>query len=57
MEFEKIIKNRRSIRKFNNKEVEDEKIMSLLECARLCQSAKNKQPWLFMIYTWFLQLL
>jgi nitroreductase len=49
MEFEKVIKDRRSIRKFKNKEVEDEKIMSLLECARLCQSAKNKQPWLFKI--------
>lgn len=49
MEFEKVIKDRRSIRKFTSQEVEDEKLEKIIDCARLCQSAKNRQPWRFMI--------
>lgn len=49
MELEEVIKARRSIRKFLSHEVEAEKTERLLECARLCQSAKNRQPWKFMI--------
>ena len=49
MEFEKVIKERKSIRKFTNQQIEDEKLKSIIECARLCQSAKNRQPWSFMI--------
>lgn len=49
MELEEVIKARRSIRKFLSHEVEAEKTERLLECARLCQSAKNRQPWMFMI--------
>lgn len=49
MEFEKVVENRRSIRKYLPKEVEQEKIDKLIEMARLCQSAKNRQPWRFMI--------
>lgn len=49
MEFETVINQRRSIRKFLLNEVEEEKINRLIECARLCQSAKNRQPWKFMI--------
>ncbi|ABX42342.1 nitroreductase family protein [Lachnoclostridium phytofermentans] len=49
MEFEDVVQKRRSIRKFSPHCVEKEKIEKLLECARLCQSAKNRQPWKFMI--------
>ncbi len=49
MEFEKVIKERKSIRKFESREVENEKLENIIECARLCQSAKNRQPWSFMI--------
>ncbi len=49
MEFEKVIKDRRSIRKFTSQEVENEKLKNIIDCARLCQSAKNRQPWSFMI--------
>lgn len=49
MEFENVIQQRRSIRKFCSNCVEKEKVEKLLECARLCQSAKNRQPWKFMI--------
>lgn len=51
MEFDQVIKNRRSIRKFQQREVETDKITALIECARLCQSAKNRQPWRFMVLT------
>lgn len=49
MEFESVIKERRSIRKFSTQEVDDSVTDRLIECARLCQSAKNRQPWKFMI--------
>ena len=50
MDFEQLIISRRSIRKFIcGKELKDKIIYKLLDSARLCQSAKNRQPWLFMI--------
>ena len=51
MEFDQVIKNRRGIRKFQQQTVETDKITALIECARLCQSAKNRQPWRFMVLT------
>ncbi|MFQ9924269.1 MAG: nitroreductase family protein [Beduini sp.] len=49
MEFNEVIQNRRSIRHFTLQEVEQDKVDQLIDCARLCQSAKNRQPWSFMI--------
>lgn len=49
MEFESVIRNRRSIRKFKPNQIETVVIEQLIECARLCQSAKNRQPWKFMV--------
>ena len=49
MELEAVIAQRRSIRKFETKPVEKVKLEKLIEAARLCQSAKNRQPWQFMI--------
>lgn len=49
MEFNEVIQSRRSIRHFTSQEVESDKIDQLIDCARLCQSAKNRQPWYFMI--------
>ena len=47
MEFEQVISNRRSIRKFiSNKEVKEATIYKIIDTARQCQSAKNRQPWL-----------
>ncbi len=43
------IKHRRSIRKFENKPVEDEKLNKILEAARLAPSGNNRQPWFFII--------
>lgn len=49
MEYEDVIMKRRSIRKFLPQSIEKEKVEKMLECARVCQSAKNRQPWMFMI--------
>lgn len=43
------INSRRSIRKYDSKPVEEEKIMELLEGARLAPSGHNTQPWHFII--------
>ncbi|MDD7647884.1 MAG: nitroreductase family protein [Ruminococcus bromii] len=51
MEFMETVRARRSIRKFDTRAVEPEKLDRLLEAARLCQSAKNRQPWRFMLLT------
>ncbi len=45
----KQIESRRSIRKYQDKKVEKEKIMQVLESARLAPSGSNTQPWHFII--------
>lgn len=45
----KQIETRRSIRKYSDKPVEDEKLMQLLEAARLAPSGDNTQPWRFIV--------
>ena len=44
-----IINKRQSIRRFNEKEVEVEKINKIIESGMLAPSSKNKQPWRFVI--------
>ncbi|MDD3647317.1 MAG: nitroreductase family protein [Candidatus Dojkabacteria bacterium] len=44
-----IIKKRRSIREFEDKEVEDEKIREILNAAMVAPSAKNKKAWEFVV--------
>ena len=43
-----VIKKRRSIRRFQRKSIEDEKIRQLLEAAIWAPSAGNHQPWVFI---------
>ncbi len=43
------IQNRRSIRKYLDKPVEEEKLHKVLEAARLSPSAKNRQNWKFIV--------
>jgi len=45
------VRTRRSIRKYNQKPVEIEKLMKILEAARLSPSANNNQPWHFIAVT------
>ena len=43
------LKIRRSVRSYQNKPVEDQKILNILEAARLSPSAANLQPWDFIV--------
>lgn len=43
------IGNRRSIRDFKNDSISKEIVEDILNCGRLAPSAKNKQPWYFVI--------
>ena len=43
------IRNRRSIRSYLEKEVEDEKLREVLEAGRLAPSASNRQEWRYII--------
>ncbi|MEO0072702.1 MAG: nitroreductase family protein [candidate division WOR-3 bacterium] len=51
MEFWDVIKNRRSIRNFLPRPVENEKIIEVLEAARLAPSWQNRQCWRFIVVT------
>jgi len=44
-----LIKSRRSIRSFLNKEVPNELVMKVLEAGRWAPSASNNQPWRFIV--------
>jgi len=43
----RVIKNRRSVRKFGSRPISEEIIKDILDCARLAPTAINLQPWLF----------
>ncbi len=49
MEFSKVLYNRRSIRSYQEKQVEEEKIQELLKAAMAAPSAGNQQPWHFIV--------
>lgn len=49
METLQVIKERRSIRAFRNDNVSKDLIIDILNCGRLAPSAKNRQPWFFVI--------
>ncbi len=51
MDFPELVKKRRSTRKYDPREIEREKIETILDCARLAPSAANFQPWYFYIIT------
>ncbi|UCE27169.1 MAG: nitroreductase family protein [Candidatus Coatesbacteria bacterium] len=47
--FLRLIKTRRSVRKFEPDTVPREDIEKMLECARFAPSASNTQPWYFVV--------
>jgi len=49
MEFDEVIKKRRSVRSYEDKEVSDEIIEKLIDAARLAPSGMNSQPWRFLV--------
>lgn len=49
MDVFEAINNRRSIRKYKENQVEDEKLDKILETARISPSAANRQEWKFIV--------
>ncbi len=49
MEFDNVIKSRRSIRKFKSDPIPDEYVKEMLEAARLAPSGLNLQPWRYVV--------
>lgn len=49
MDFLELVKRRRSLRSYQDKPVEPEKLDYVLECARLAPSWKNLQCWRFIV--------
>lgn len=49
MEFSEVVKQRHSVRAFEQRPVEDEKIRYVLDCARHAPSWVNKQCWRFVV--------
>ncbi len=49
MDVSQAIKSRRSIRLYQEKEIEKEKLDKVLEAARLAPSANNRQEWKFIV--------
>jgi nitroreductase len=45
----KVIKNRRSIRKFKSEQIRDSELQEILECALLAPNARNQQKWHFTV--------
>jgi len=46
-----VIKARSSIRRYQDKPIHKQTLSSILEAARLAQSADNRQPWEFIVVT------
>ena len=44
-----IIEKRKSVRSFSGTPVSEDYLLDILDCARLAPSAKNKQPWMYVI--------
>ena len=49
MQFQELIEKRRSVRKYKPNPVPREKILKILEAARIAPSASNRQPWHFIV--------
>lgn len=49
MEFYEVIKARKSVRAYEDRPVGDDVLQRVLEAARLSPSAKNLQPWHFVV--------
>lgn len=49
MELQEAIRKRKSIRDYEDKPVPDEKLMKVLEAARMAPSAGNRQNWKFIV--------
>lgn len=51
MNFLDLVKKRYSVRSYEERQIENEKMEYIMECARLAPSAVNFQPWHFYVVT------
>ncbi|HOL66307.1 MAG TPA: nitroreductase family protein [bacterium] len=51
MDALKVLKERRSVRSFQNRAVPREVITDIVDCGRLAATARNLQPWEFVVVT------
>lgn len=49
MDFKDLVKARKSVRRYSDQQVEEDKIMKILEAARLAPSWANKQCWSYIV--------
>jgi nitroreductase len=49
MEFREVVRSRRSIRKYIPRDIPEQKLVNILEAARLAPSGGNRQPWKFIV--------
>jgi nitroreductase len=49
MDFFETVKNRKSIREYSDKEVKKELIEQIIDAGRLAATARNEQPWEFVV--------
>ncbi len=49
MNFKELIEKRYSVRSYQDKEVEKEKLVAILEAGQIAPSAVNNQPWHFIV--------
>jgi nitroreductase len=49
MEFFDVIKNRKSVREYSDKKVSQELIEKIVDAGRLAATARNEQPWEFIV--------
>lgn len=49
MDLISVIKSRRSVRKYLDKEIPREILEDIVDCGRLAPSGYNKQPWIFVV--------
>ena len=50
-QVKELIQNRRSVRKYMDKEVSREDIIDIMDCARYAPSDTNSQTWEFLVLT------
>ncbi len=49
MDFSELITLRQSVRRYDHRSIEKDKLMKCLDAARLAPSASNSQPWSFIV--------
>lgn len=48
MDFFEVVKNRKSVREYSDKEIKKELIEKIIDAGRLAATARNEQPWEFV---------